>query len=113
MTTLLTIDSTTSNAHDPHTLAEFWGALLGGVPRDTGNGFVLLDPGAGSPRLLFQRSDDTNSSPGWIHLDCSTPDRDAAVASITGRGGRLVERRSDSNGDWIVMADPEGNPFCI
>ena len=113
MLPILTVDCVTINAQDPAALAGFWAQLLGGVPQDAGNSFVLLDPGAGRTRLLFQRTDHPTPEPGWIHLDCSTDDRDAAVATITQLGGRLVERRSDSHGAWIVMADPEGNPFCI
>lgn len=101
------------NALDPAGLASFWAALVGGIPRDSGNDFVLVEPDGAGVRLLFQKAGVATAEPGWIHLDCSVSDREAAVTEICARGGRLVERRSDSHADWIVMADPEGNPFCI
>ena len=110
---LVAVNCVTINALDPWTLAGFWAGLVGGTPRGTGNGYVLVEPGQGRVPLLFQQADEPAGQPGWIHLDCGVPDRTAAVDEIRRRGGRLVENRSDSNGSWTVMADPEGNPFCI
>lgn len=110
---LLDVHCVTVNALDPTALATFWAVLLGGAPRDAGNGFVLVESDNGGVRLLFQQADAPTPEPGWIHLDCSTADRDTAIAEICRLGGHLVERRSDSHASWVVMADPEGNPFCI
>jgi predicted enzyme related to lactoylglutathione lyase len=110
---LVTVHCITINALDPGTLADFWAAVTGGTAREAGNGFVLVEPIEGGPRLLFQKADRPAAEPGWIHLDCSVADRAAAVAEICRLGGQLVEHRSDSHAEWIVMADPEGNPFCI
>jgi len=112
----LTVHCVTVNARDPWALAAFWAGLVGGTPRSTGNGYVLVDPGPGGVRLLFQPADDEPRDRGWIHLDCATTgaaDREAAVSAVVAAGGRLVERRSDSNGAWVVLADPEGNLFCV
>jgi predicted enzyme related to lactoylglutathione lyase len=110
---LVDVNCVTINALNPEALASFWAALTGGTPRDSGNGFVLVEPTEGGLRLLFQRAEQPTPEPGWIHLDCNAPDRAAAAAEICRLGGRVIEHRSDSNGEWIVMADPEGNPFCI
>ena len=110
---LVDVHCVTINALDPAALAGFWAALTGGTPRDAGNGFVVVEPAEGSMRLLFQKAERPTPEPGWIHLDCNVPDQAAAVTEICRLGGRVVEQRSDSNGEWIVMADPEGNPFCI
>ena len=110
---LVAVNCVTINALDPCALAGFWAALLGGTPRDTGNGYVLVEPGGGLVPLLFQKADEPARQRGWIRLDCGVADRETAMDEICRRGGRLAERRSDSNGSWVVMADPEGNPFCI
>ncbi|WP_146843643.1 VOC family protein [Cellulomonas composti] len=113
MAALVVVSCVTINAREPARLAEFWSRLVGGTPVGTGNGYVLVDPGEGRTRLLFQQTDRPNLDPGWVHLDCSVEDREATAAEVEALGGRLVERRSDSNGSWIVLADPEGNPFCV
>ncbi|MBK8445575.1 MAG: VOC family protein [Micropruina sp.] len=110
---LLTVDCVTINALNPSALARFWASIAGGTVRDSGNGFVLVEPEAGGMRLLFQQAQQPSAEPGWVHLDCTVTDRAAAEKEICQRGGRTIEHRSDSNGSWIVMADPEGNPFCI
>jgi predicted enzyme related to lactoylglutathione lyase len=110
---VLTVDCITINAQDPAALAGFWAALIGGTPSDAGTHFVLLDPGGGRVPLLFQQSDAPASRQGWVHLDLGAPRREEAIAEIVRLGGRLVERRSDSKTSWVVMADPEGNPFCL
>lgn len=113
MTPILTVHCVTINARDPQALAEFWAALVGGTPRDSGNDFVMLDPGEGRVPLLFQKSDQPPQQLGWMHLDCTAADRQAALDETVRLGGRVVERRSDSHGEWVVLADPEGNPFCV
>jgi predicted enzyme related to lactoylglutathione lyase len=110
---LVAVSCVTINAVDPDALARFWAALLGGTVRDAGNGFVAVDAATGGLSLLFQQAEGPSPAPGWIHLDCSVADRAAAQREICLRGGRTIAHRSDSNAEWIVMADPEGNPFCI
>jgi predicted enzyme related to lactoylglutathione lyase len=110
---IVSVNCVTINAVDPAGLAAFWAALVGGSPRDAGNDFVLVEPGEGRIPLLFQKTDQRTPQPGWVHLDCSVPDRGVAIDEIRRLGGTLVERRGDSHGAWVVMADPEGNPFCI
>jgi predicted enzyme related to lactoylglutathione lyase len=113
MDALLSVHTVTINAADPWAQAAFWARLVGGTPQDSGNSFVRLDPGQGRMPLLFQLTDQPNRDPGWIHLDCAAVDRETTIEEVKRLGGRLVDRRSDSNGDWVVMADPEGNLFCI
>ena len=109
---LVEVNCVTVNAVNPDALARFWAALVGGTALAAGNGFVLVEPENGI-RLLFQQADGPGLEPGWIHLDCTVADRTDAEKAICQLGGRMIEHRSDSNGEWVVMADPEGNPFCI
>lgn len=111
---MLAVACITINSRHPWALAEFWADLVGGItPRDSGNDFVLLDPEDGHILLLFQKSDQPNQQPGWVHLDCSAPDREAAVDETVRLSGRIIAHRSDSHGAWVVLTDPEGNPFCV
>lgn len=110
---LLTLSCVTVNSLDPRRLASFWGELLDAPPTDSGNGFIAVSPSGAALTVLFQPATVEPDERGWIHLDCRSTDREAAIERIVGLGGRLVERRSDSSGSWVVMADPDGNPFCL
>lgn len=112
MDALMKVHTVTIDSGDPWALAAFWSQLVGGTPADAGNGFVLVKPATGI-RLLFQQTDRASRDPGWIHLDCATVDRERTIEAVVRLGGRLVEHRGDSNGNWTVLSDPEGNLFCI
>jgi predicted enzyme related to lactoylglutathione lyase len=111
--TILKVECVTINASDPGALATFWAALIGGVPQEAGNGYVLVKPDDGRVPLLFQQADGSGPQPAWVHVDCSAADPTAAIEEVCRLGGRVVERRSDGKFSWTVLADPEGNPFCI
>ena len=48
-----------------------------------------------------------------IHLDLRAEDQAAEVARIESLGGRRVSIGQSDDVTWIVMADPEGNEFCV
>jgi catechol-2,3-dioxygenase len=110
----LGVHSVTINALDAWALATFWAHLLGGQPEDSGNGYVLVETETGGlPRLLFAPVTEHAHAPGRIHLDLTSDDRAGEVTRAMSLGATLVGERSDSNFSWTVLADPEGNLFCI
>lgn len=67
-------------------------------------------------RRSLQRTDDPRPTKNSIHLDLHVPSVDALPAAVeraTGLGAHQVERREEKVGTWVVMADPEGNLFCL
>ncbi|MCW2779124.1 MAG: hypothetical protein JWN17_2849 [Frankiales bacterium] len=101
----------TVNATDPHALGSFWAAALGGHLQDDdapGDPAALVtSPG---PPLLFEQAEGRQ-----LHLDLQ-PDlpREQEVARLTGLGATVLHDRTRPDGTgWVVMADPEGNPFCV
>jgi hypothetical protein len=76
---------------------------------------ACIDPKGGGPRLFFVKKTPTTSIP--IHLDVAVEDVEAAVARFETLGARVKERKTETLGpfasSWVVMADPEGNGFCI
>ncbi|WP_353944127.1 VOC family protein [Streptomyces sp. HUAS MG91] len=66
-------------------------------------------------RVLFQRVPETKTVKNRLHLDVHADQgrRDAEAERITGLGARVLERVKSQGGEWIVMADPEGNEFCV
>ncbi|MHA6629274.1 VOC family protein [Pseudonocardia sichuanensis] len=99
----------------PAGLAEFYRSVLGGEITESGDDYAAL--AADGVALAFQRVAD-GSSPAWphggrrLHLDVAVPDLDAARARLVELGAR-VPQFQPGGGDWIVLLDPEGHPFCI
>jgi len=111
----------TIDCRDPHALAGFWAQVLGFVdepefPNEPGDDEALLvDPTGHHPSVLFIRVPEAKAVKNRVHLDLQ-PDRlrDEEVGRVVSLGASLVDdqRRPDGTG-WAVLADPEGNEFCV
>jgi hypothetical protein len=66
-------------------------------------------------RLLFQRVPEEKTAKNRLHLDLHPGEgrREEAVARLEGLGARALRRVAEQGGEWVVMADPEGNEFCV
>lgn len=84
---------------------------LGGVEN-----YVLLVPdGRPGPKLLLQRVTEDKAGKNRMHLDIEVPDIDAVADRLEEHGARRVSTgaQTEHGSRWIVMADPEGNEFCV
>jgi hypothetical protein len=98
---------------DPHLQARFWAGLLGGKPRASLPGWYELGEG-GRPRINFQPVLEPKTVKTPIHLDLTVEDIDRGVEAVVRAGGRATGERHDyAEGIVVVMADPEGNEFCL
>lgn len=104
------------DAVDPQRLGRFWEAALGGETlTDEPEGFETRVEIAGGPTFdfCFQRVPEPPAEPVRAHLDLRGADRQAEVVDrLLGLGARHLDI---GQGDvpWVVLADPEGNPFCV
>jgi predicted enzyme related to lactoylglutathione lyase len=105
------------DAHDPRTLGRFWEALLGAGPTltDEPDAFEtrLTVPDGPVLDLCFQRVPEPVTPDPRLHLDLSGGARQAEVVQ---RALELGARHLDigqRDVPWVVLADPEGNPFCV
>jgi predicted enzyme related to lactoylglutathione lyase len=101
---------------DPERLAAFWSEALGYTTLGGAGNYVLLVDLEGSrPKLLLQRVPEPKAGKNRMHLDIETPGVDAEVARLEALGARrLVDDAVAEHGTrWVVMADPEGNEFCV
>ncbi|MEE1771896.1 MULTISPECIES: VOC family protein [unclassified Streptomyces] len=74
------------------------------------------DSGAGlGRRLLFQRVPETKTVKNRLHLDVHAgPERrEAEVQRLVGLGATVLREVAEQGGTWTVLADPEGNEFCV
>jgi catechol 2,3-dioxygenase-like lactoylglutathione lyase family enzyme len=103
---------------NPERLAEFWCEVLGWEVVDReGDGSVEIGGPAGGPTLLLEPVPDRKQGKNRIHLDVNPTDRDQAaeVERIIGLGATHVDigQHDDPDANWVVLADPEGNEFCV
>jgi hypothetical protein len=114
----LRIQCLTIDAHDPRTLAAFWAdALSWRVTYDSAEE-VVIEPveGEGDPRipdLLFIEVPDDKAAKNRLHFDLRPEDQATEVARLEGMGARRVDIGQGEAVSWVVMADPEGNEFCV
>ena len=109
------------DSQDPDRIVPFWCALLGVEVRqyrDEGH-IVALEPSSslpGSMTLVFQRVPEAKIGKNRVHVDMYVGDLDEGAARVEELGGRWTEPGTtvdDGDSHWRVMADPEGNEFCI
>lgn len=97
--------------------AEFWSAVLGYVPQEDAQGtYVSLVPSDGAGvELLLQRVPETKGRKNRLHLDLRTRDLDVEVARVRAVGATLLtpEPIVEDGWMWHILADPDGNEFCV
>ncbi len=104
---------------DPHRVADFWQEALGWRRTHDTDDDVVLEPPAGSPQdgvapdLLFQRVPERKTVKNRWHLDLRPKDQAAEVARLEALGATRTDVGQGDDVSWVVMADPEGNEFCV
>ena len=101
------------DASDPVALGRWWATALEWVVVDGDpDEFEIRPAPERLPGLLFARVPEPKTLKNRLHLDFRPADRDAAVARLLGLG---ASRADVGQGDesWVVLADPEGNEFCV
>ena len=132
----------TFDAHEPHAVAAFWAEVLGYEVEDSSAlveqlvssgqlpasevvqvdgraafrvGAGITDPTGQRPRLLFQVVPEDKEAKNRVHLDLRVADaeRPAEIERLEGLGARRIGEGNQGPHAWVVMADPEGNEFCV
>ena len=101
---------------DPGKLADFWSQAIGYTTLGGAGSYVLLvDAGGEQPKLLLQRVAELKTGKNRMHFDIETPRVDDEVQRLEALGAvRIVDDAIEEHGNrWVVMADPEGNEFCV
>jgi hypothetical protein len=105
---------------DPHRLAAFWCEVLGfTVFGDAGDGVVEIGPPEGfgglQPTLSFVPAAEPEPGRLRLHFDVNATDRDqdAELERLLALGARPADIGQTGEEPWRVLADPEGNEFCL
>jgi len=102
------------DCHDCDSLAGFWAAVLGGTPVRESVEWVAVIMPDGSTTVSFQQVPEEKVGKNRVHLDVLVDDVEQSAARCVELGAtRLSARQGDALGDFIVLADPEGNEFCV
>jgi hypothetical protein len=71
------------------------------------------DPEGLGPRLYFQGVPEQKAAKNRVHVDLVTDDREKEIARLLELGATRGADHDEYDHSWTVMADPEGNQFCI
>lgn len=109
----LTFDEICIDAHDARALGTWWSEVLGWRHEVDADGDVQLiaPPGAG-PNWFFIGVPEGKTVKNRIHLDFRPDDQQAEVERVLALGARHADV-GQGDETWVVLADPEGNEFCI
>ena len=127
----------------PHDQADWWAEALGWQVEEQDEAFIrrMVETGAASeeettrhrgalvwkvgaairspdpdrPRVLFQTTPEEKTVKNRLHLDVrvGADRREAEVARLVQRGATELWRGSQGPFEWVTLADPEGNEFCV
>jgi catechol 2,3-dioxygenase-like lactoylglutathione lyase family enzyme len=112
----LRVGSVVIDCDDFPRMMMFWQGALGYVPRDPPDGgwVVLRDPKGRGPNVSLNLSSEGHLEPYRLHLDLYTAHQERDVERLVALGAtRQPAPPGHESGDFVVMADPDGNLFCV
>lgn len=110
----LNVETITFDCTDPDSLAQWWAQAVGGDVNAVVPGEFVLVQRSDGPKLGFQRVQDPTPGKNRVHLDFAVADMEAEVKRLVAQGATETGRHSFGDAfSWVVLADPEGNAFCI
>jgi predicted enzyme related to lactoylglutathione lyase len=104
------------DAFDLSAQAEFWSQVLSWRILSAREREVVIGPDENAPiGLCFMPATEPKTVKNRLHLDLTTgsDDREDEIARIIGLGARRVDIGQTGAESWVVLADPEGNEFCV
>lgn len=108
------ISTVVFDCNDVATVSDFWAAATGytkyAIDPDLA---VLRHPEKVGPNLLFQQVPEPKTVKNRLHVELETTNLPTEVARLTSLGARKLQDVAENGSQWVVMADPEGNEFCV
>ena len=104
----------TLDVQDLGRMAEFWSQVLGyEIDRQPDGTTHLVPPAGGEPSVWLQSSAEPKQGKNRNHLDLRAPNQAVEVDRVLGLGATRVDVGQTGEEPFVVLADPEGNEFCI
>jgi hypothetical protein len=107
------------DSHDCERLATFWSEALGWRITYRSESEWAIEPPEGDPAvdvapdILFVKVPDEKVAKNRLHFDLRPKDQAGQVERLLGLGARRADIGQGDSVSWVVMADPEGNEFCV
>ena len=108
------------NCANPELLAQFWCGVLGYEELDREDGSIEIGPadagfGGLQPTIILSPSSNPRAGRLPLHIDVNPVDRDqeAELERLLALGARPADVGQTGDEQWHVLADPEGNEFCL
>jgi predicted enzyme related to lactoylglutathione lyase len=104
------------DANDPVAMARFWAGVLGWEAADPRDGIAILPSDDTGFRIRFLATDEPKTGPNQMHFDLtstSPEDQQRTVARAVELGARRIDIGQGPDAAHVVLADPEGNEFCV
>jgi len=101
---------------DHTVVVPFWEAALGWTSQRINDQFVALRAPADRKvgfDILFQKVPEPKTAKNRAHIDFDAGDMEAEVARLVGLGASVVAEHNLGDFRWTIVADPEGNEFCV
>jgi predicted enzyme related to lactoylglutathione lyase len=112
----LTMHHVVVDAHDLPKLARFWSQALGWKVLSEREREIVIGPDVNAPTgMCFMPVADEKTVKNRVHVDLTTSaaDRDQEIERLLALGARRVDIGQTGKESWTVLADPEGNEFCV
>ncbi|MET9958321.1 VOC family protein [Streptomyces sp. NPDC006326] len=107
-------EQTVVDARDPGRLGRWWAEALGwAVVNDSPEEYEIRPAPDRLPGLIFVPVPEGKTVKNRLHLDFRPDDQAAEVARLLAHGARRCEVGQGAAVSWTVLADPEGNEFCV
>jgi predicted enzyme related to lactoylglutathione lyase len=101
------------DAQDPARLARWWAEALGyEITYEKPDAVVIQRGEEELPSISFVPVPEAKRAKNRMHIDLRAPDQEAEVERLVNMGARHVDVGQGEVG-WVVLADPEGNEFCV
>jgi len=98
---------------DPPSLAAFWRRITGYEAGTGDDDWCSIRSADGRTRIGFQKVPEPKSVKNRVHLDLSSKDEEAAATALEAVGATRLWVSEDPDDPFVVLADPEGNEFCV
>jgi predicted enzyme related to lactoylglutathione lyase len=102
------------DSHEPKQLAEWWAQVLDWkIVFESADEVVVGKDDDTYPALIFLPVPEDKTVKNRLHIDLAPDDQDIEVRRIEALGAKRIDIGQAPDTAWVVLADPEGNEFCV